>query len=81
MVPTIVFLLAYVDHTMIVYRWYVLKIRIINNNIFLKLNYQHPKPLHIVWTMSRNAQTRFEQPLNMLLGKIAMELLPFDLIS
>jgi hypothetical protein len=61
---------SYVDHTMIVYRWYVFKIRIINNNKFLKLKYQHPKPPHIVWMMSGNAQTGFEQPLNMLLGKI-----------
>jgi hypothetical protein len=52
LVPTIVFLLAYVDHTTIVYRWYVLKIRIINNDKFLKLKYQHPKPLRIVWMMN-----------------------------
>jgi hypothetical protein len=32
--------------------------------------YHHPKPLHIAWMMSGNAQTKFEQPLNMLFGKI-----------
>jgi hypothetical protein len=41
-----------------------------NNNNNLKLKYQHPKPLHIAWMMSGNAQSRFEQPVNMLLGKI-----------
>jgi len=35
-----------------------------------KLKYQHPKPLHIAWMMNGNAEIRFEQPLNMLLGKI-----------